>query len=136
MAQLRRDADVLIHNVDAASFGIFQAVREAREGGAQVWAMGMNNDQNDVAPDVVLGSAVIDIPGVFLQVARGWQAGTLEGPLYTGLAAGAVGFVPNPALSERFSESLVRHLDSAADSIAAGTLTVPRIAFVEGETPS
>lgn len=136
VAQLRRGADVVIHNVDAASFGIFQAVREAREGGTDVWAMGMNNDQNDVAPDVVLGSAVIDIPGVFLQVARAWQAGTLEGPLYTGLAAGAVGFVPNPALLERYPESLLGHLAAAADSIAAGTLTVPRIAFVEGEAPS
>ena len=33
-AQLRQGADALIHNVDAASFGFFQAVREAREGGA------------------------------------------------------------------------------------------------------
>lgn len=136
VAQLRRGADILIHNVDAASFGIFQAVREAREGGADVWAMGMNNDQNGVAPDVVLGSAVIDIPGVFLQVARSWQDGTLQGPLYTGLAAGAVAFVPNPQLAARYSDTLVGHLGTAADSIAQGTLTVPRIAFVEGETPS
>ena len=61
-AQLRRGADVLIHNVDAASFGFFQAVREAREDGGRVaWAFGMNRDQNDVAPDVIVGSAVIDI---------------------------------------------------------------------------
>ena len=136
VAQLRRGADILIHNVDAASFGIFQAVREAREGGSDVWAMGMNNDQNHVAPDVVLGSAVIDIPGVFLQVARAWQSGTLEGPLFTGLAAGAVGYVPNPALSGRYSGELQEHLGAAADSIADGSLQVPRVAFVEGETPS
>ncbi|MDH3223804.1 MAG: BMP family protein [Gemmatimonadota bacterium] len=136
VAQLRRGADVLIHNVDAASFGVFQAVREARQGGSGVWAMGMNNDQNDVAPDVVLGSAVIDIPGVFLQVARAWQAGTLEGPLYTGLAAGAVSFVPNPALLERYSPELLSHLQAAADSIAGGMLDVPRVPFVEGETTS
>ena len=29
VAQLRQGADVLIHNTDAASFGVFQAVREA-----------------------------------------------------------------------------------------------------------
>jgi basic membrane protein A and related proteins len=33
VAQLGRGADVLIHNVDAASFGVFQAVREARAAG-------------------------------------------------------------------------------------------------------
>ncbi|NNM33923.1 MAG: hypothetical protein HKO53_12690, partial [Gemmatimonadetes bacterium] len=74
--------------------------------------------------------------GVFLQVARAWQGGTLEGPLYTGLAAGAVGFVPNPALSERYAQELLDRLDATADSIAAGSLQVPRIAFVEGETAS
>ena len=61
-AQLRQGADVLIHNVDAASFGFFQAVREARDGGRSAWAFGMNRDQNDVAPDVIVGSAVINIP--------------------------------------------------------------------------
>ena len=32
VAQLSRGADVLIHNLDAASFAVFQAVREARAG--------------------------------------------------------------------------------------------------------
>jgi hypothetical protein len=34
----------------------------------------MNRDQNDVAPDVILGSAVIRIPDAFLEVALAWQA--------------------------------------------------------------
>ena len=89
-AQLRQGADVMIHNVDAASFGFFQSVREAREGGRTAWAFGMNRDQNDVAPDVIVGSAVINIPAMFLQggagvarrgpspvwpVTRGWPPG-------------------------------------------------------------
>ena len=74
VAQLSRGADVLIHNVDAASFGVFQAVREAVAAGRTAWALGMNRDQNDVAPDVILGSAVIRIPEAFLDIARTWQA--------------------------------------------------------------
>ena len=84
-AQLRQGADALIHNVDAATFGFFQAVREARAAGGTAWAFGMNRDQNDVAPDVIVGSAVINIPAIFLQVALDWRAGTLSGPQFTGL---------------------------------------------------
>lgn len=50
LAQLGRGADVLIHNLDAASFGVFQAVRESVAAGRPAWALGMNRDQNDIAP--------------------------------------------------------------------------------------
>src|SRR5690606_20437216 len=89
VAQLRQGADVLIHNTDAASFGVFQAVREATAAGDSAWAIGMNRDQNDIAPEVTLGSAVIEIPRAFLRVARAWEDGGLGGaPVYAGLADG------------------------------------------------
>jgi basic membrane lipoprotein Med (substrate-binding protein (PBP1-ABC) superfamily) len=133
VAQLARGADVIIHNVDAASFGIFQAVREAVAGGRTVWALGMNRDQNDVAPDVILGSAVIRIPQAFLDLARAWQAGEVGGrPVYEGASAGVIDFVLNPALAERVPASLRASIDSARTRIRAGELNVPRVPFVEG----
>lgn len=138
VAQLRRGADVIIHNVDAASFGLFQAVREARDAGSNVWAMGMNRDQNGVAPDVIIGSAVIDIPATFLLTARRWAARDLGGrPLYTGLQTGAVEFVPSPTLNVIPDDVLERVRTSRA-AILAGELDVPRIEFVEdpGEDPT
>ena len=130
-AQLRAGADVLIHNVDAASFGFFQAVREAREGGRAAWAFGMNRDQNDVAPDVIVGSAVINIPPVFLQAAIDWQAGTLSGPVLTGLAGGGVDFVPNPALEGVIPADALARIDEARAAIINGALEVPSIDFLE-----
>ena len=136
-AQLRQGADVMIHNVDAASFGFFQAVREVREDGRTAWAFGMNRDQNDVAPDVIVGSAVINIPAIFLRVAREWQAGTLAGiARYAGLAAGAVDFVPNPARDGLIPADVMARIDRARKDIASGTLDVPRIDFVEGDSIS
>ena len=79
VAQLSRGADVIIHNLDAASFAVFQAVREARAEGRTVWALGMNSNQNDVAPDVILGSAVIRIADAFVETARMWKAGEVGG---------------------------------------------------------
>ena len=136
-AQLRQGADVLIHNVDAASFGFFQAAREAREGGREAWAFGMNRDQNDVAPDVIVGSAVIHIPAMFLKTAKAWQDGTLSGvALYSGLAAGAVEFVPNPAQEGVIPPEVQARIDRAREEIANGTLAIPRIQFVEGDSAS
>ncbi len=136
-AQLRRGADVLIHNVDAASFGVFQAVREARAGGRTAWAFGMNRDQNEVAPDVIVGSAVIDIPAIFLLAARQWLNGTLAGPLHSGLAAGAVDFVPNSALPGVVPVVAVERIESARQEIAQGRLQVPRVEYLEaGDQPS
>ena len=134
VAQLGRGADILIHNVDAASFGVFQAVREARAAGASAWALGMNRDQNDVAPDVILGSAVIGIPDAFLETAVAWQAGQVGGrPIYAGLDDGVVDFVLNPALADSVPVGLVAAIAGARDRIRAGELRVPRVPFVQGE---
>lgn len=134
VAQLRRGADVIVHNTDAASFGVFQAVREAADAGDRVWAIGMNNDQNDVAPEVTLGSAIIDIPTAFLKAARAWQAGEVGGKaVYEGLADGVIDFVVNPAVADRIPPEVVQRLDEARQRIRSGALQVPRVPFVEGE---
>ena len=134
VAQLRRGADVVIHNTDAASFGVFQAVREANATGSPAWALGMNRDQNDVAPEIILGSAVIRIPDAFLGVARQFLAGAMgEGPRYHGLSNDGVDYVPNPALPEFWSPEVAAEVEAAREAIRNDQLEVPRIPFMEGE---
>ena len=136
-AQLREGADVLIHNVDAASFGFFQSVREARERGRAAWAFGMNSDQNDVAPDVIVGSAVIDYPGMFLEVAERWRDGNLgDEPIYSGLEFGTVEFVPNPAQEGLIPAEALAEIDRARRAIIDGSLKVPTIEFIEEGEPA
>lgn len=135
VAQIGRGADILIHNTDGASFGVFQAVREARDAGRTTWAIGMNRDQNDVAPEVILGSAVIRIPEALLAVARATRSGTIDGgPIYEGAADRVIEFVPNPAVIDQIPPELLDRIRAAGDSIRSGTLEVPRVIFVEGET--
>ena len=134
LAQLGRGADVVIHNTDAASFGVFQAVREAVAQGRSVWALGMNRDQNDVAPDVILASAVIRIPQAFLSVVRSWGEGGIGGePVYQTIHDDVVDLVFNPALRDHVRLQLVEQIAEARSAIVAGTLEVPRVPFVEGE---
>ncbi len=135
VAQLSRGADVLIHNLDAASFAVFQAVREARTAGNPAWALGMNSDQNDVAPDVILGSAVIHIADAFVETARMWQAGEVGGEaIYASTRQEVIDFVFNPELADRIPPELVERVGAAKDRIRAGELDVPRVPFIEGET--
>lgn len=135
VALLRRDVDILIHNTDAASFGVFQAVREARGAGRDVWAMGMNRDQNDVAPELILGSAVIRIPEGFVEVTRLWYAGDLPGEAYyAGSEAALVDFVVNPARVAEYPPELLALLEETRIGIRNGTVDIPRIQFVsDGE---
>ncbi len=134
-AQLNRGADVLVHNTDAASFGVFQAVREANAAASPVWAIGMNRDQNGVAPDVIAGSAAIDIPRAFVDVATRFAAGTLPpGALDLSLDEGVVDFVVNPAALDRIPAELRARIDEARTAIRAGALEVPRIRFLEEES--
>jgi simple sugar transport system substrate-binding protein/basic membrane protein A len=95
----------------------------------------MNRDQNDVAPDVILGSAVIRIPQAFLETARRWQAGELGGEaVYTGTEQEVVDFVFNPLLLEEVPDELRARISAVRARIRSGDLEVPRIAFVEGES--
>jgi basic membrane protein A len=127
LAQIRRGADILIHNADAASFGMFQAVRES----PGVLALGANKDQNAVAPDVIIGSATLDVPHALLQMARSVKEGRFQsGVVFLGIKDGVVDFVLNDALAARVPAALRSRIRAARDSIIAGTLQVPRVEFV------
>jgi basic membrane protein A and related proteins len=89
-------ADVVFQNVDAAARGVFEAVREATQRGKPVYAFGCNSNQNDIAPDVILGSVVLDVQRAYTELAKGAKAGTLKpGARKLGLDGGWVDLVLN-----------------------------------------
>ncbi len=119
LALIRIGADMFHHNADAAALGLFQAVKET----PGVYAFGANSDQSELAPDHVLGSAVIDLPRAFLLVAREVRAGTFRPRIESfGLASGVIRYEPNPRLERLVPAALRLRVRAAADSIAAGTL--------------
>ena len=74
LAQIGRKSDVIFQNADAAGLGVFQAVRESHS----TFVIGANSDQNGVAPEVTLGSVVIDLRHAFLLVAQQVKTHTFE----------------------------------------------------------
>lgn len=132
LAQIRRGADVLIHNADAASFGMFNAVRES----PGVLAIGANKDQNALAPDIIVASATLDVPHALLLVARMVRDSTFRpGVMFFGIRDGVVGLAYNDALSARVPAALRARIAAARDSIVAGTLQVPSVEFVHDSVP-
>ncbi len=115
LSLIEQGADVLIHNADAAGLGVFQACRERG-----VEAYGTNRDQSGVAPEVVVASAVMDVPQAMLDVARLVEAGSFIGQVYSfDLASGIVELTINPAFSDEISAEQRAALAAArADLIA------------------
>lgn len=111
LAQINRGVDIIFQNADAAGLGIFQAAKEK-----QVYAFGTNANQNDVAPDVILGSVVIDLPKAFMQIGREVKSGGFTGRVISlGVKDDVVRLVLNPALQSRIPAAAI----AASDSVGA-----------------
>lgn len=116
LAQIARGVDVVFQNADAAGLGVFQAAREKK-----IYAFGANADQNKLAPDVILGSIVIDWPKLFMQIAREVQGGSFKGHVITpGVKDDVVLLVLNPEIKSAIPATAIAASDSVAAMIKAG----------------
>jgi basic membrane protein A len=109
LAQINQGADVLIHDADAAGLGVFQAASQAH-----VFAFGAIRNQNDVAPDVVLASAVESTPQAFLKIATEVREHRFHpGMIEYGMADGMVKVVLNPRLAPRIPAATIEQVRQA-----------------------
>jgi basic membrane lipoprotein Med (substrate-binding protein (PBP1-ABC) superfamily) len=109
LAQIGRKADVIFQNADAAGLGVFQAARETR----RALVIGSNANQNGIAPEVTIGSVVIDLPLAFLTVAREVKEKRFTPRVVRlGSETGVITLVLNPALQSRIPPAASRAVDS------------------------
>ena len=118
VAQITQNADIIFQNADAAGLGVFQAAKESK--GVRV--IGSNSNQNDVAPDVTIGSVVIDLPRAFLAVAREVKDGKFTPRVISlGLHDNIVRLVLNPRLESTIPPRVRAQVDSARVALDGGT---------------
>ncbi|MEW5916113.1 MAG: BMP family protein [Gemmatimonadota bacterium] len=123
LAQIARGVDIIFQNADAAGLGVFQAARQS----PNVRVIGSNSNQNEVAPEVTLGSVVIDLPRAFLQVAREVYTNAFRARIVEmGVASDVVRLVLNPAREDDIPERVRRALDSVTTGMKSGSLTPTR----------
>lgn len=118
--------DFIFHNADAAGRGMFQVLEQTQG----VYGFGSNADQNDLAPDATLASAVIR-PEAFTMVARWVHDKTFE-PKVTVLDMrnGALEIVWNPRLKDRIPEAVMAEYEAVRERIFASEIHIP-IKFLE-----
>jgi basic membrane lipoprotein Med (substrate-binding protein (PBP1-ABC) superfamily) len=118
---LSAGADVIYQNVDAAATGVFQAVQAANKNGKPTYAFGCNSNQNDLAPDVILGSVVLNVPHAYFDIVKEIAGGkTAAGARKLGLEHGYVDLVLNerhPAVTEH----LRKGVDDLRNKLTQGT---------------
>jgi basic membrane protein A len=117
LAQIGRGADIIFQNADAAGLGVFQAARETKK----ALVVGSNSNQNTVAPEITIGSVVIDLPHAFLTVAREVKEKRFTARVIKlGSSSDVVTLVLNPALRSRIPPATVRAVDSTRAEMRAG----------------
>lgn len=122
LAQIERGADIIFQNADAAGLGVFQAARESK----RALVIGSNANQNGVAPDVTLGSVVIDLPHAFLTVAREVKEGRFKPRVIElGTKDDVVTLVLNPAMRNRIPAATLQLVDSLSADMHAGRFAAP-----------
>jgi len=125
LAQITSGVDVIFQDADAAGLGVFQAARESKG----VYVIGSNADQNGVAPDVTLGSVVIDLPHAFLLVGLEVKGGMFRSRvLRFDTHSGVVRFIVNPPLASRIPSRAMHALDSVRALMVAGSFSLPAAA--------
>jgi basic membrane protein A len=127
---IHQGVDVILQNVDAASRGVFEAVREHndRDTTHLVYTFGANSDQNNnkVCPDYTLASAVIKLDVAFESLAKSVQDGTFKpGVLDENLANGVCVTVVNPRLAGiLITPEIQAAVAEAGKKLATGKLKV------------
>lgn len=125
LAQIKEGVDFILQNADKAGLGVFQAVKEAREQGKNVYAFGSNRDQNHIEPTAILASAVSDIPKGFLFMANRVKEGTFVGEMHAfRLKDGFISVVYNPQLESVIPPEAKEVVQKAQEAIIKGTLLI------------
>ncbi len=120
LAQIGRGADVIFQNADAAGLGVFQAARETKK----ALVVGSNSNQNGVAPEITVGSVVIDLPHAFITVAREVKEGKFKPRVIKlGTSSDVVSLVLNPAMQSRIPAATLHAVDSVRAEMRAGRFT-------------
>lgn len=121
LAEVSQHADVIYAAAGASGLGALAAAQETH-----VWAIGVDQDQHNVAPDTVITSVVKHVNVAAMDnveaVAKGdWKPGT---KLFN-LANNGVGLAPYHNLASDVPAAVKQAVATAKQNIIAGKITVP-----------
>ena len=113
-------ADVIFHAAGNAGRGVIDAARDAG-----ILAIGVDTDQNYLAPDTVITSAIKKIPETVVAVMQSVANGTFTpGTVRYGLAENATGLAPFHAFGPQIPPGFTNALEAAQSAIVSGSVEI------------
>ncbi|MCX8061197.1 MAG: BMP family protein [Anaerolineales bacterium] len=120
LAMAENGVDVIFYYVDNAMLGIQEAAK-----GANVKLIGCIFDQYEMAPDLILTSAIQDISTAIFEAAKTTKEGKFEGKAYLfGLDSGAIALAP---FRENVPADVVAFVNQVQQDILSGKITIERM---------
>jgi basic membrane lipoprotein Med (substrate-binding protein (PBP1-ABC) superfamily) len=121
LSLINAGCDFIFHQANEAGRGVFQACSERK-----TRCFGSNADQTSLAPDVVLASAVVDVPNAYVAMARIVKEGKFKPEVQTfGMNEGTISVAWNEALKPSISAATVAEVEKLTGEIKSGTLKPP-----------
>ncbi|MEK6371918.1 MAG: BMP family protein [Acidobacteriota bacterium] len=125
LSLINAGADFIMHQSNEAGRGVFQACQERK-----VRCFGSNKNQNDLAPDVIVASAVLDVPAAFVYMAKLVRDHQFKPQIYwLGRKEGIVSLVWNEKLKPTIKPETIAEVERIEKEIRGGTFQVPRGKF-------
>jgi basic membrane protein A and related proteins len=120
-----KGADVVFHAAGSCGLGAIQAVREARDAGKKVFAIGVDSDQFHLAPNAVLTSMVKHVDLAVYQTVVDLSHGSFHaGDSALGLKEGGVGYA-EVRLDFPGKADALKRVEAIRQKIIAGEIHVP-----------
>ena len=121
LSQYADGADVIYHASGGTGLGLFQA---AQEKGPGFWAIGVDSDQYELAPENILTSMMKQVDTAVYETIKDVKEGNFKsGITVFGLKEGGVGLAPTT--SNNTPQEVVDQANALGDRIIAGEFTVP-----------
>ena len=122
LSLINAGADYIVHQANEAGRGVFQACVERK-----IRCFGSNKNQNDLAPDVIVASAVLDVPRAFVRMATLVRDKKFEPRVqYLGMDEKVVSLEWNEKLKATMKPETLADVDRVEKQIREGTVKVPR----------
>ncbi|HEY0160086.1 MAG TPA: BMP family protein [Thermoanaerobaculia bacterium] len=121
LSLINAGCDYLFHQANEAAAGVFQACIERK-----VRCFGANADQSHLAPDVIVASAVVDVAGAYVQMAKIVRDGRFKPQIqHFGTNQGTVLVAWNEKLKKEIAPATVAEVERVTNAIKSGAVKPP-----------
>jgi len=119
MAEYNQGADVVFQVAGQTGMGVINAAKKVNK-----WAIGVDKDQNYLAPDNVLTSMVKKVDIAAFELIKTVKNGKFKGGIYTyGLKVGGVGIAPTT--SKNVPQNVIDYVNKLKSLIIEGKIVPP-----------